>query len=30
MTDDKEIRWIGSSYDDLLAFPDEARREAGF
>ena len=27
---DKEIRWIGSSYDDLLAFPDEPRRRAGF
>ena len=26
----KEIRWIGSSYDDLLAFPREARRTAGF
>lgn len=30
MADEKEIRWIGSSYDDLLAFPDDARREAGF
>jgi phage-related protein len=28
--DEKEIRWIGSSYDDLLAFPEDARREAGF
>jgi phage-related protein len=27
---DKEIRWIGSSYDDLLAFPRAVRREAGF
>ena len=27
---DKEIRWVGSSFDDLLAFPDEARRKAGF
>ncbi len=27
---EKEIRWVGSSYDDLLAFPDEARRNAGF
>jgi phage-related protein len=27
---DKEIRWIGSSFHDLLAFPDEARRQAGF
>ncbi|HEY3597001.1 MAG TPA: type II toxin-antitoxin system RelE/ParE family toxin [Paraburkholderia sp.] len=30
MHDDKEIRWLGSSYDDLLAFPDELRRQAGF
>lgn len=30
MADEKEIRWIGSAYDDLLAFPDDARREAGF
>ncbi len=30
MTDDKEIRWVGSAYDDLLAFPDEPRRSAGF
>jgi phage-related protein len=30
MDDEKEIRWIGSSYDDLLAFPDDTRREAGF
>jgi phage-related protein len=29
-TDEKEIRWIGSSYTDLLAFPPEPRREAGF
>jgi phage-related protein len=28
--DEKEIRWIGTAYDDLLAFPDEARRYAGF
>ena len=28
--DDKEIRWLGSSYDDLLAFPETSRREAGF
>jgi phage-related protein len=28
--DEREIRWIGSSYDDLLAFPMEARRDAGF
>jgi phage-related protein len=30
MGQDKEIRWIGSSFDDLLAFPEEARRQAGF
>jgi phage-related protein len=30
MKPEKEIRWIGSAYDDLLAFPDEARRTAGF
>jgi phage-related protein len=28
--DEKEIRWVGSSYDDLLAFPKAARKEAGF
>lgn len=28
--DEKEIRWVGSAYDDLLAFPREARKEAGF
>ena len=30
MEDDKQIRWVGSAYDDLLAFPKDARREAGF
>lgn len=30
MRDEKEIRWVGSSYEDLLAFPGEARRSAGF
>ena len=30
MCDDKEISWVGSSYDDLLAFPNEPRSEAGF
>ena len=30
MEHEKEIRWIGSSYDDLQGFPTEARREAGF
>jgi phage-related protein len=29
-TDEKEIRWVGSSYDDLLAFPKLPRKEAGF
>ncbi len=28
--EDKEIRWLGSSYKDLLAFPSGARRQAGF
>lgn len=30
MNHEKEIRWVGSSYSDLLEFPDEARRQAGF
>ena len=30
MEHEKEIRWIGSAYDDLLDFPDDARRQAGF
>lgn len=30
MSGGKEIRWVGSSYDDLLAFPKGPRREAGF
>src|SRR5579863_7484757 len=30
MDDEKPIRWVGSSYDDLLAFPKDARKEAGF
>lgn len=30
VSDEKEIRWVGSAYDDLLAFPQEPRREAGF
>ena len=29
-TDEKEIRWVGSSYADLLAFPKTPRKEAGF
>jgi phage-related protein len=30
MTQEKEIRWVGSAYDDLLEFPEEPRRDAGF
>ena len=30
MEQDKEIRWVGSRYRDLLAFPEEPRRRAGF
>lgn len=30
MEEEKEVLWIGSSYDDLLAFPEDARRQAGF
>jgi phage-related protein len=30
MDDEKQIRWVGSSYDDLLAFPKDARKEACF
>lgn len=26
----KPIRWVGSSYDDLLDLPEEVRREVGF
>ena len=29
MEHEKEIRWMGSSYHDLLAFPEEPRRRAG-
>ena len=25
---EKEIRWVGSAYADLVAFPDEPRRDA--
>ena len=28
--DEKEIRWVGTSYPDLLAFPSDPRKEAGF
>ncbi|MEI2417790.1 type II toxin-antitoxin system RelE/ParE family toxin [Orrella sp. JC864] len=27
---EKEIRWVGSAYDDLVCFPEAPRREAGF
>lgn len=27
---EKEIRWVGSAYADLLTFPPEVRRQAGF
>ncbi len=30
MEEKKEIRWVGSAYEDLLGFPKEARKEAGF
>ena len=30
MEQEKEIRWIGSAYTDILGFPLESRREAGF
>ncbi|HEV3422486.1 MAG TPA: type II toxin-antitoxin system RelE/ParE family toxin [Paraburkholderia sp.] len=30
MERDKEIRRAGASFDGLLVFPDEARRQAGF
>jgi phage-related protein len=30
MTEAKEVRWVGSAFDDLLDFPDESRRQAGF
>ena len=30
MEGEKPICWVGSSYEDLLAFPKDARKEAGF
>jgi phage-related protein len=30
MSDEKQIPRMGSAYDDLLAFPDDPRRSAGF
>ncbi len=28
--DEKDLNWKGSSYKDLLSFPEQARREAGY
>ena len=30
MDDEKQILWVGSAYADLLAFPKDAGKEAGF
>lgn len=30
MDDEKEIRWVGSAYDDPLAFPQDPRKEVCF
>jgi phage-related protein len=30
MEQEKEIRWVGSAYEDLIDFPNEARRQSGF
>lgn len=30
MKEEKEIYWVGTSYKDLLAFPDEAKKDAGY
>ncbi len=27
---EKEIRWMGSAYADLLKFPEEPKRQVGF
>jgi phage-related protein len=27
---EKPVRWVGSSLEDVRAFPDDARREAGY
>lgn len=27
---EKEIRWVGSAYADLMGFPDAPRRDSGF
>ena len=28
--EEKDLQWRGSSYKDLLSFPDESRREVGY
>jgi phage-related protein len=30
MEQEKEIRWMGTAYQDILEFPSESRKEAGF
>jgi phage-related protein len=30
MEQEKEIRWMGTAYKDILEFPSELRKEAGF
>ena len=30
MKHEKPIYWVGTSYKDLLSFPDEVKREAGY
>ena len=30
MEQEKEIRWMGTAYQDILEFPSEPRKEAGF
>ena len=27
---EKEIRWVGTAYEDILKFPTEPRKESGF
>lgn len=30
MKEEKAIYWVGTTYKDLLAFPDETKKEAGY
>ena len=30
MDDEKEIHWVGSSYKDLLEFPEQAKHDVGY